>query len=77
MDQAGGHKSKRPRVSANIAALYLPPHSPELNPVERLWRYLRSHHMDIRAFDDCQHQLDVCARAWQQLTPELLKSVCS
>ncbi|MBS0196408.1 MAG: transposase [Planctomycetes bacterium] len=62
MDQAGWHKSKRLNVPDNITILYLPPYSPELNPVERLWGYLRSHYLSNLAFDDYQH---------------LLKSVCS
>jgi hypothetical protein len=30
-------------VPDNITLLELPPYSPELNPVERVWHYLRSH----------------------------------
>jgi transposase len=30
-------------VPGNITLLELPPYSPELNPVERIWHYLRSH----------------------------------
>ena len=33
----------RPVVPGNITLLPLPPYSPELNPVERIWHYLRSH----------------------------------
>ncbi|MBS0195770.1 MAG: IS630 family transposase [Planctomycetes bacterium] len=77
MDQAGWHKSKRLNVPDNITILYLPPYSPELNLMERLWGYLRSHLLSNRAFDDYQDLLDAGARAWQQLTPEPLQSVCS
>ena len=57
--------------------LHLPPYSPELNPVERLWAYLRSHDLANRVYDDDQHLLDAGARAWQQLTPDILRSVCA
>lgn len=77
MDQAGWHKSRRLVVPDNITILYLPPYSPELNPVERLWAYLRSHFFSNRAFDDYTHLLDAGAEAWQQLTPERLQSVCA
>ncbi|MFO0875181.1 MAG: transposase [Phycisphaerales bacterium] len=49
MDQAGWHRSRALNVPDNIAVpgnitvLLPPPYSPELNPVERLWAYLRSH----------------------------------
>lgn len=77
MDQAGWHKAKALIVPANITVLYLPPYSPELNPVERLWAYLRSHFLSNRVFDDYRHLLDAGAEAWQQLTPDTLRSVCS
>ena len=77
MDQAGWHKCRRLKVPENIFVLYLPPYSPELNPVERLWAYLRSHYLANRAYDDYQHLLDAGAQAWQELTPEVLRSVCA
>jgi transposase len=40
MDQAGWHKSKKLKVPENIEIEYQPPYSPELNPVERLWKRL-------------------------------------
>ena len=77
MDQAGWHKSKKLDLPDTITVLFLPPYSPELNPVERLWSYLRSHYLSNRAYDGYQHLLDAGAQAWQQLTPELLRSVCA
>ncbi len=65
MDQAGWHKSKKLMLPDNISTLLLPPYSPELNPVERLWAYLRSHYLANRAFDDYRHLLDAGAEAWQ------------
>ena len=77
MDQAGWHKAKALKLPKNITILYLPPYSPELNPVENLWGYLRSHYLSNRVFDDYQHLLDAGAAAWQSLTPETLRSVCA
>lgn len=77
MDQAGWHKSKKLDLPDNITVLFLPPYSPELNPVERLWGYLRSHYLSNRAYDGYQHLLDAGAQAWQNLTPDLLRSVCA
>ena len=42
LDGAGWHGSRVLRVPANVTLLFLPPYSPELNPVERVWRYLRA-----------------------------------
>ena len=43
LDRAGWHRSQGLLVPGNITLLELPPYSPELNPVERVWHYLRSH----------------------------------
>lgn len=77
MDQAGWHKSRRLAVPDNITILLLPPYSPELNPVERLWGYLRGHYLANRVYDDYDHLLDAGAEAWQELTPGLLRTVCA
>ena len=42
LDQAGWHLAKALQVPPNMTLLHLPPYSPELNPVERLWAYLEA-----------------------------------
>jgi transposase len=76
MDQAGWHKARALVVPDNITILYLPPYSPELNPVENLWGYLRSHYLSNRAFDDYDHLLAAAGDAYRALTPDVLRSVC-
>ena len=76
MDQAGWHRAKAVRVPDNITILFLPPYSPELNPVENLWHYLKSHHLSNRAYADYDDLLDAGTDAWRALTPEVIKSVC-
>jgi len=41
MDGAGWHTAKMLRIPDNMHILHLPPYSPELNPVEYLWDYIR------------------------------------
>jgi transposase len=76
LDGAGWHKSKKLVMPSNITCLLLPPYSPELNPVENLWHYLRSHHLSNRAYSDYDELLDAGGDAWRKLTPETIKSVC-
>ena len=40
-DNAGWHRSKELNRPANIRIELLPPYSPELNPTEHLWDYIR------------------------------------
>ncbi|MCC2625730.1 MAG: putative transposase [Burkholderiales bacterium] len=42
LDGASWHRSAGLVVPENISIIHLPPYSPELNPVERLWNYLKS-----------------------------------
>jgi transposase len=74
LDQAGWHIAKALKVPANLTLLHLPPYSPELNPVERVWAYLRSHYMSNRLFKDYDQLFAVTAAAWNRLDHNRLKS---
>ena len=78
-DGAGYHSSKKLRVPANITLLSLPPYSPELNPIENLWHYLKSHYWSNRAYEDYSDLEDAALSAWQTavLDAELMKTVCA
>lgn len=41
MDQAGWHKAKNLKVPENIRLIWLPPYSPQCNPVEHIWDEIR------------------------------------
>jgi len=41
MDGAGWHRAKALSVPENMALIFLPPYSPELNPVEHIWEHIR------------------------------------
>ena len=47
LDNGAFHKAKKLSVPRNVRLIFLPPYSPELNPVERLWQDLK----DQMAFD--------------------------
>ena len=48
----------------------LPPYSPELNPVERVWLYLRERFLPHRVLDGYAAVLDAACRAWNALAAE-------
>jgi len=50
LDQAGWHLAGALVVPRNISLLPLPPRSPELNPVENVWQYLRDNFLSNRVF---------------------------
>jgi len=41
LDQAGAHRAKRLQIPANIILLFQPSHSPETNPIERVWQHFK------------------------------------
>jgi transposase len=41
LDQAGAHKAKRLQIPANIILMFQPSHSPQTNPIERVWQHLK------------------------------------
>jgi len=57
--------------------LAAPPYSPELNPVENVWAYLRGNKLSNRVFDTYQAIVDACCDAWNWLTaqPERITSI--
>jgi transposase len=78
-DGAGFHVAKELRVPENVTLVKLPPYSPELNPIENLWHYLKSHFWSNRAYDDYDALEQAAVDAWEQavLDPELMKTVCA
>ena len=70
LDGAGWHSSKTLAVPDNISLLPLPPYSPELNPVENVWQYLRANWLAISVFDDYPAIVDACCLAWNRFAED-------
>lgn len=51
MDKAGWHTSSQLTIPENIILWFLPPYSPELNPVELIWRELRGKYFNNKTFN--------------------------
>lgn len=79
LDGAGWHKSPRLKVPDNIVLLSLPAYSPELNPVENIWEFLRGNYLSHRVFDDYEAILKACAQAWNALMnlPDTITSIAT
>jgi hypothetical protein len=69
LDGASWHNSHGLVVPSNITLLALPPYSPELNPVERVWHYLRSHWLANSVFPSLADIMDACETAWTGSPP--------
>lgn len=77
-DGAGYHRANDLICPDNITLVNLPPYSPQLNPVENLWHYLRSHHWSNRTYPTVDDLFDAAETAWRSacLNPGLIQTVC-
>ena len=63
-DGAGYHLAADIKTPDNVTLLRLPPYSPELNPMENVWGYLRQNKLAITVFEDYDHIINSCREAW-------------
>jgi transposase len=77
IDQAGWHCANDLEVPDTITLVPLPPYSPELNPVERIWEYLKERYLSHRLLNDYDAIVEATCKAWNRLTaqPGLLSSL--
>jgi transposase len=67
LDQAGWHMSAKLAIPNNITLLPLPSRSPELNPVENIWQFMRDNWLSNRIFQSYEDIVALCCEAWNKL----------
>jgi len=67
LDQAGWHTTGKLVIPSNITLLPLPPRSPELNPVENIWQFMRDNWLSNRVFKSYEDIVDLTCQAWNNL----------
>lgn len=78
VDGAGWHqKSKKLIVPANISLISLPPYSPELNPMENVWAYLRENKLCSLVWNSYEAIVEACREGWNFLVndPDRIRSI--
>lgn len=68
MDRAGWHRSNSLKIPKNIKIMFLPSYSPELNPVEKLWQWLRKEVTHNNLFETLEKLMDDLTMAYRKLT---------
>ena len=63
LDQAGRHITGKLRLPQNLSVLPLPPNSPEINPVENVWQFLRHNKLSNRIFGGHEAIVTAACRA--------------
>lgn len=67
LDQATWRLAGALVAPGNITLLSPPPRSPELNPVENVWRFLRDNRLFNRVFEGDDDIVAHCCAAWNDL----------
>ena len=77
MDGAGWHQASLNRD--NVTIVKIPPYSPELNPCEQVWQYIKDKWLKNRCYTDYDDILGVATEAWTNFTTEegRIQSLCS
>lgn len=76
MDGATWHKSKTLSVQGNIRIVIQPPYSPELNPVERLWQYIKQNVLKNKVYETLSSLEDEVCKFLAGINPQTIRSVC-
>ena len=74
LDNGAFHKARRLSIPKNIALLFLPPYSPELNPAEQIWRYIKDR-LGNKVFKTLTELSDEVMRLVQHLDAAIVKSI--
>ena len=67
LDKAGWHISQSLKLNDNIRLMHLAPYSPELNPVELLWREVRRkyfHNKIFSSLDEVENTLQIALASY-------------
>jgi transposase len=75
LDNGAFHHAKTLNIPSNIALLFLPPYSPELNPAEKMWRYFKDR-VSMIAYNSIEMLQNQISTIIKNLTTENVKSIC-
>jgi transposase len=76
MDNGSCHTAKSLMIPDNVVCLFLPPYSPELNPIERLWRDVKDQlaWLVAAALDELEHRVAMIITRYSRATIRSLTS---
>ena len=76
LDNGAFHKAAALTIPENMALLFLPPYSPELNPAEKIWANFKRKYTN-KLYYNLEQVSEFVTQAIQTLTTEQVISTCS
>jgi putative transposase len=74
-DGAGWHNSGSLRIPVNIRIVHVPPYTPEMNPIEQVWKEIRKRGFRNEIFNSLEKVVDRLCDIIRSLTPSDIKSI--
>lgn len=75
LDNGAFHKAKKLRIPENIALVFLPPYSPELNPAEKMWAKYKRQFSNL-IFDSLEKLEIFMCQLVKDTTTNEINSIC-
>lgn len=69
------HKLKRLKIPENIEIKHIPPYPPEMNPIEQIWKQIRTMGFKNEFFHTLSDLVDRLCETINKLTKEMVKSI--
>lgn len=76
IDNAGFHSTKNMELPDNIYLLNIPAYTPELNPCEQVWKYIKDHFKN-KSFENLKTIKQWLYQFVEKMDPPLIKSIVS
>ena len=76
LDNASWHTTSYLTVPKNVTLHFLPPYSPELNPIENLWAFMKSNYLCNKILRGGKQIIKAGVLACKKVTSEIVMSVC-
>ena len=70
LDRAGWHTTGNLVIPKNMTLIFLPSRTPELNPVENVWQFVRDNWLSNRIFHSYEEIVDYCCDAWNRFVDQ-------
>ena len=74
-DGAAWHKAKALVIPDNIELFFLPPYTPEMNPIEQIWKEIRKRGFQNEVFASLEKVMDRLSDTICSLSNELIRSI--
>jgi transposase len=75
LDNGAFHKAKSLKIPSNIALLFLPPYSPELNPAEKIWQHIKRKFTN-KHFTNLSEISEFFTQTINNISESMVKSIC-